>query len=403
VNARKIGAALAASTLMAVAAPSALAAPQEHARPQPRLVVADGSDGSVRVYDARRGGRALRQLRVAGPAALTVVEGGRYVIATQGVQNRVDAIDAGAWSEAHGDHHHHHTQPPKLLPFRLSVPKPVHVVPHDDEVAIFADGDGTARVFRLAALTRRAGAPLATLPSGKPHHGVAVPMGERFILSKADPAAADGSLPPRLDVVDRGGAVLSSVACPEMHGEVSRGDWAAFACEDGISLLTPGSAGATPRSEKLAYPAGATAERRAFTLHADADGRRLVGGFGDRELVVVHLASMQARTIAVGGVVASFAVDAGSGAILALTTDGMLRRLDPATGRQTASRRVVGRPFTPSWSRPSPKLAVAGGLAAVSDHRRDRVTVLRTGRLRVVQALTVRGAPTGVALAGTLH
>src|SRR3712207_8920710 len=59
--------------------------------------------------------------------------------------------------------------------------------------------------------------------------------------------------------------------------------------------------------------------------------------------VVIDLATKQPRTIQVGSEVASFSVDAGSGAILALTTDGMLRRFDAATGRRTAMRRVVGR------------------------------------------------------------
>lgn len=391
-----------AAGALLIAAPAATAQEREHTRPQPRVVVADGSGSAVRVFDAVRGGRALRTVRVAGPAALTTVEGGRYVVAAQSARNRVDVIDAGAWSQAHGDHHHHYTSRPRLSPFALSVPRPVHVVPHGDEVAIFADGNGEARVYDVAALPRKAARPLATLPTGKPHHGVAVPFGGRHVLSKADPGGEDGALPPTLDVVDSAGAVLASVACPEMHGEVSRGAWAAFACEDGIAVVTPGEGDAAPSSEKLAYPAGATAERRAFTLRADGDGRRLVGNFGDTELIVVDRASGRTRTIDVGREVASFAVDGGSGAVLALTTDGLLRRYHPGTGRQTAARRVVARAFTPAWDRPAPKLAAEGGLAAVSDPARKRVTVVRAGGLRVVQTLAVPGAPTQVALAGTL-
>ena len=120
---------------------------------------------------------------------------------------------------------------------------------------------------------------------------------------------------------------------------------------------------------------GASAERRAFTLHTDAGRRRLVGDFGARELVVIDLATKQPRTIQVGRDVASFSVD-------------------------PAMRRVVGRSFKPSWEKPSPKLAVRGGLVAVSDHRRDRVTVLRASGLRHVETLRVPGAPTDVALAG---
>ncbi|ADB50802.1 YncE family protein [Conexibacter woesei] len=380
---------------VALLAPAAGALAAEHARPQPRVVVADGAAGAVRVLDLASG-RRLGRFGVAGPASLTVTDDGRHVLAAQSAQNRVDAIDGGAFTEPHGDHVHHHTQAPRLLPFALTVPKPVHVVPHGDEVAVFADGSGDAQVFPTAALKRRAAA-VATARTGTPHHGVAVPHGDRVVISVADPASEDGALPATVQVRDRAGATLASADCRDLHGEASSASWAAFACADGIALIRPAG---TPSHERIPYPARTNAEQRAFTLHTDAAGRRLVGNFGPRSLVVAHVASKTSRVVPVAARIASFGVDARSGAIVVLSTDGRLRRIDPANGRQTAVRRVVSRSFRPAWDRPSPKLTVRGGLAAISDPARTRVTVVRTGDLRPVQTLTVPGRPTSVALVG---
>jgi hypothetical protein len=390
-----------AGALGADAAPHARTAAAEHESARPRVVVADGARGTIRVLDLAGGRRVGPVLRVAGPAALTTAGDGRHVLAAQGAQNRVDALDGGAWSQAHGDHAHHHTATPRLLPFRLSIAKPSHVVPHGAEVAIFSDGGGEAQVFGAAAL-RRPARPLATVRTGTPHHGVAVPLGTRVAISVADPAGAAGELPPHLEVRDRAGATLARADCPQLHGETAGAGWAAFGCADGIALLTLDGA-AAPRSAKLSYPAQGGEQQRAFALQSDARGRRIVGSFGPRALVVIERASGAGRVVAVAGTIASFAVDARTGAIVVLGTDGLLRRIDPASGRQTAARRVVGAPFRAVWDRPSPKLVARGGLVAVSDPARARVAVLRVaarGALKPVRTLRVPGAPTSVAFAG---
>lgn len=184
---------------------------------------------------------------------------------------------------------------------------------------------------------------------------------------------------------------------PRDNGEASAADWVAFACEDGVAVVRPNG---QPSSVKLPYPPGASAERRSFGLSANAGGSRLVGGFGEA-LVIFDVAAQTSRTVRFATDVAAMAVDPLSGHLIVLTADGRLRNLDTRSGRQTTVRRVLPRPFTPSFERPAPKLAVRGGLAAVSDPARHRVTVVRAGRLELVTRLRVAGAPTQVALAGT--
>lgn len=182
-NAARIATAAAVSLLLGVPVASAA----EHRTPRPRVVVADGTSGAVHVLDIQDA-RRVGSFRVSGPAALTTVSDGRHVLAVQTAGNRVDAIDSGAWAADHGDHVHFETARPRALPFGLSVPTPIHVVPHGSEVAIFADGDGTGHVFALSALRRKA-APLAVFRTTKPHHGVAVPARDRAIVSDVAPDA----------------------------------------------------------------------------------------------------------------------------------------------------------------------------------------------------------------------
>jgi hypothetical protein len=298
--------------VLAVALAAALAAPapaKETAEPRTRIAVADGATGAVRVLKMRTG-RQLARLRVAGPASLTTLPNGRHVVAVQSDEDRVDAIDGGAWSVRHGDHVHHHVVRPRLLPFRLRVPRPVHVVAHGREVAVFADDSGEAHVFGLRALQRRAGDRIR-LAASTPHHGVAVPIGDRFVVSDAPAGAERGSLPNAVTVRDWADGTLARFdGCPELHGEASGPGWAAFACEDGVLLVRPHGAGAV---ERLSYPDRASVEQRAWTLRTGGAARLLVGDFGERALVVFDVAAGAARVLPVGGAIASFDVERDSG------------------------------------------------------------------------------------------
>lgn len=388
--------ALLAAPLAAATTPAFAA---ESETPQPRLLVADGVGNKIRIFETTTKRGPIRTLRVSGPASLTVAGDDRHVLAAQPAASRVDAIDAGTETEQHGDHAHYHLTKPKLLPFAFAATKPALVVPHGDAVTIFADGTGQASTFALSALSKPAKA-LSTISVSRAHHGVAVAIEDRVIVSQPAEGAAS-SLPGLLQITGRDGSPVGApIACPELHGETSGDGWAAFACETGIEVISIPGAGQQPTSELLPYPAGATAERRAWTLRTINDGAAILGGFGDRALFTIDRKTKSTKVIDAPADIASFAADHDS-ALLALTTDGQLRRFSASTGKQTASRRVVRGSFAASHGKPAPKLTVSGDLVAVSDPAARRVTVVSSSKLRVVRKLTVPGAPTSIAITGT--
>lgn len=231
------------------------------------------------------------------------------------------------------------------------------------------------------------------LETGKPHHGVAIPFGDRVLLTAAEPDAEDGDLPTAVTVRSRTGEELQRFGdCPELHGEAAGDGWAAFACEDGILLLEGRDA---LTATKLPYPEPAGA--RTWTLHADEAGRRLIGLYGDDRLLVVDRAARGARTIALGRDAGAAALRSARSAAV-LTTDGRVHRVDLDAGRVTDSARAASR-FALRSRRPAPQVVAGAGRVLVSDPARGRVRVLR-GDLERVRTIAVGGAPQRLALVG---
>ncbi|MBE2316675.1 hypothetical protein DVA67_011865 [Solirubrobacter sp. CPCC 204708] len=365
-------------------------------RLEPRIVVSDGQRGKVAVFtlDGERRGKPFA-LPGDAPAYLTRLSDGRHVAAVQYDGDRVSVLDSGTWTQPHGDHFHSYVARPRLTPFELEQPKPSHVVSHGDAVTVFTDGTGTAHVFALGDLRRRAGAG-TQIATGKPHHGVAVTVGDRLLVTAADPAAEDGALPVDVSVRDAAGTEVGRLgACPELHGEAAGEDWAVFACADGIlsASLQNGQVSAT----KLAYPAPTAAEQRAWGVQVDDSGRYLVGDFGTRALVRIDRVAGTTTAIPLPGDLASFAVDGRSVAVL--TDDGKVRRLDLRTGASRGSARVT-RAFNAASRRPTPELAMGAGRVVVTEPAAGRVHVLRAASLKRVVRVKTGGRPQRLTITG---
>lgn len=143
-----------------------------------RLIVADAEAGRVTVADPGEGVRAAFDLP--SPARLHLGPDGRHVWALSRAVGAVRLIDTGRVTEDHGDHSAIVLYTPALTDAALSGEVPVHFNTGGGRVAIVWDGTGTAT---LHDAERRA--TLAVLETGKPHHGVAMPVGAGTILTVA--------------------------------------------------------------------------------------------------------------------------------------------------------------------------------------------------------------------------
>jgi hypothetical protein len=360
------------------------------------VVVADGKSARLHVFTLdgeRRGSRIA--LPAKAPAYLTRLEDGRHVAAVQYEGDSVSIVDGGSWAEPHGDHVHHHVARPRLTPFRMAAPSPSHVVSHGGAVSVFADGTGTAHLYTLGDMVRRA-RPGREVPSGAPHHGVAVPLGSNLLITAAAPGAEEGALPADVSVRDAAAAETGRLgACPELHGESAGADWAAFACADGV--LSASLVDGRPVAVKLPYPASADPEARAWGLQPDASGRYLIGDFGARALVRIDRVAGTATTTPLPARLGGFAVDGSR--VTALTADGRVHAIDIRTGERRGGIRVVGR-FDPESSRPRPGIAAGAGRVLVSDPARHRVRVLRARSLKPVRSFRTGGAPQRLVVVG---
>lgn len=365
-----------------------------------RVLVADAEAPIVRVVEAGTG-KVLAAFDVRAPGRVVAGGDGRYGYVVQGDGDVVHAVDGGLSWEAHGDHGHLVSGVPTMLPATLTGDNPIHFVAHGDQVASFNDDDGTAVVATEADLTDPDAA-LLRIRTARPHHGVAVPLGDRVLVSRPGPDPED-SLPVGIDVYATDGSLRQTLGgCPGLHGEATIGETAVFACADGVLLVGRAVGGDSFVGRKATYPAATDPETRAGTLVADEEGAYVWGNFGDDAMVRIDPTSGAMTVVPNPAGRAAFALEPGAdGHLVVLTVDGRLHLIESDTGATAGSVPVVA-PFSleGSYDVVRPSLAVDAGLAVVGDPVGGAVIPVTLPDLAVGGPMAVGGMPSGVALLG---
>jgi hypothetical protein len=191
-----------------------------------RLFVSDQAEAKVTVLDASDGS-VLDQFSTAGYVThLVPSESGETLFAVQMDHDAVNVIKSGIALSGHGDHGDIEIGNPALLPVMLEGQRPVHAVVHGDEIVQFFDREGEARIYNEDALLE-GNAEYEVVKTLAPHHGVAVPMGDYFLISapELDVETKEGELPPRLglSVLNKNGEQVGETApCAGLHGRPIR-------------------------------------------------------------------------------------------------------------------------------------------------------------------------------------
>lgn len=370
-----------ASTEEAERAPSA----QEAATRQPRLVAT--YDGGLLVLDALTLD-VLADIDLAGFNRLAPAGDGRHVLVSH---TATDAgwhvLDAGAWTQAHGDHGHHFVGDPHLTGTVIPAQAPAHVVPHLGLTTLFDDSTGDITVIDPAALAEHehtddehadehadehSDEPVALVvaraSSEAVHHGVAISLADGSMVATLGTEDAR----PGIRVLGPDGAETArSEECPGVHGEgVAAGETVVLGCEDGVLLVRDGVI------TKLTSP---TPFGRIGNLYVGEDHTVAAGDFKpdpDQGLVLTQVALID--TVAAALHVVNVPGGAGftwrgvgrgeDGEVVVLGTDGALHVLDPATGAPLASWPVIDAWTAPEeWQTAHPALVVLEGTAYVTD------------------------------------
>ena len=300
---------------------------------------------------------------------------GRHVaVSTQGGWA---VLDAGTWSQAHGDHSHYFTSAPALHEVIQAAETPGHVVVHDGLTALFDDGTGEVTVIPADSWTDAVAAgsltPTRTYRTPTAHHGVAVATqgGELVVTEGTDEARTGARL---LDAADA--ELAASAECPGVHGETVAGEeTVVLGCEDGVLILHG------DHFHKVASP---DAYGRIGNQFGTATSAVVLGDYKtDPEgiLTSVSLIDTEAESIRI--------VETGSqytfrnlargddDTALVLGTDGQLRVIDPVSGEITSTFPVVDAWEVPQeWQAPQPAITVVDGMAYVTEPATNELHVV---------------------------
>lgn len=343
--------------------------------PQPRVVVA--SEDGVEVIDAAKL-ESLEQISLASRPKLITAGDDRHVFALQYDAKKVGVIDAGSWSEAHGDHSHSYVTEPSLRKTSFDLGTSYHAVSDDERSVVWFDDDGSFVSFDWKGLADDK-VEETRFETKAAHHGVAAPLSNGGFLA----SIADGDHATGVAVLDENGQAKQRIeSCPGLHGEAHAGvDTYAFGCENGVMVVGDGTGTNIPSPLEGAGTG---------TLLGDHDSEIVVGDlYSDedagaaRQLALYDVNGATARAVNLGVEYSSFG--RSDGQVAALGTDGALHVVDEASGKSVRKFKVV-EPWTTSedWEIPKPQVVVADGLAYVTDPRDRSLTVyeIPTGEQR---------------------
>lgn len=355
--------------------------------PHARLVI--GTDSGAHVLDAENL-RSLEGFHLDSRPKLITAGDDRHVFALQYDAGKVGVIDAGSWSTAHGDHHHSYVVDPALRETSFDHGTSYHAVSDEERSVIWYDDDGSFVAFDWAELADDE-VDTTRLETGSPHHGVAAPTADGgFIASIAEGEHATG-----VAILDEKGKEQERIeSCPGMHGETHvRGDGYAFGCENGMLVVAEGS-GVNIGSPVKGAGSG--------TLVGDHASDIVVGDLYSEKnsdaatrLALYDVSAQKARAVDLGVEYSSFG--RFDGKTVAMGTDGALHVIDESTGKISDRNKVVEAWETSeNWEDPKPQVAVASGLAYVTDPRDRSIAVYEIGSGEERARATLEEVPTSL-------
>jgi len=355
------------------------AAASENASKTPRIVAT--FDGGIVVLDAASL-ETVAELPIDGFNRLSDAGDGRHVaVSTTGGWA---ILDAGTWSQAHGDHFHYFTADPALTDVIVEAEVPGHVVPHGELATLWDDGTGNVTVVEISEWTDMVEHAHVHAhdewTAESAHHGVAVVDEAGVLYTTVGDEESRWGAQALLD----GDVIVSTDECPGVHGETAfhtseDEELVAFGCEDGVAVFHG------DHIHKLSSPTDFGRIGNLFST----DGNDIVlgdyksdpeGGLGLSEIALID---PEGETITVAdpfdGDDATYTWRGlrrgDDGEVLVLGTDGSLRVIDPATGDVTTTIPVIDAWEVPDeWQTAHPALAIVEGMAYVTDPNTGTIT-----------------------------
>lgn len=369
-----------------------------------RLIVNDFESGKVQVVDLRSN-EVIATFELTARPNLYTSPNGRYAFAVQMDGNVTNIIDSGVSMVAHDDHFHAEFGRPSLLGVEIAGSTPIHYTPHHGQIAIFNDGAGSASIFTESYLFDPS-AEIITVTTARPHHGVAVPMGDVVLISSPNMEDTNAALPIGVDVMNMESEVLQSFPeCPGLHGEAAYSDdGVAFGCSDGVLLIE--REGDAFVSRKIANPTD-NPDLRTGTLYYTEGAQYLLGNYGRNAIVRIDpIAGESAVVLDAGQRIWRFNYHGEDPSkAVALTMDGNLHVIDIASGEIEGTVQVVDPFLPPASGRPAarPTFVTNGHLAYVSEPLPGDIRAVDLETMEITDMrVFVGGKPSSMAVFGLI-
>lgn len=342
---------------------------EEAAEPQSRLVLAD-DEGRVQVLDLITEESTL--LDPVGPVD-GITGDGRFAYLSSSDERTTSVVDSGVWTVDHGDHSHYYR-----AEIRTAGTTGVAAASAATDTALTAlnGADGTLALLDRPSLEDGTATAAAADPRAA---GLTLPYAERLIVAEDGP----------VQVLDRDGGPLETLgeecADPGAWAVTRRG--LVLGCADGALAVTEDDGALT--AEPLPYPDGLPAGAAVTGFHHRPGAAALAAVPAPDTVLVLDLAERRWDHWELPGVVTATAVGEGA-SVLALTEDGALHALDPATGEERARTDLLERVDAEH----PPALQVDTSRAYVNDAHAGRVHEIDyNDDLRVARTFETEVAP----------
>lgn len=367
-----------------------------------RLVVgkADGANSKAVVFDLEN--RSSTSINLGyNPTSIYASPGQRYAVIQQAADGLVNFVDGGIFS--HDDHVDVIT--PRLLSFSLSGARPAHYRAHEDQAALFYDGEGATpakfELFTDASLGAGALVASQTLPAAV--HGIAEPRPGAVLALDYSVEEATASPPAVRSYVKRfelhgdhfHDEGRFATPCENLHGGASNEDYSAFGCADGVLVIHQD--GETFTDFKIAT------DKRITQIAAHHAVAALAGFAGDGSLYVIDPAARSATAFDWNGSAADVgrrqhAFDHHGEHLLILDNTGTLHVLEVHGDHFDIKGRIEVLAADSTAARIA--FSAADDLAFVTDPDGRAIAVIDLERVEVIEHIDLDFAPVGIAWLG---
>ena len=352
-----------------------------------RLMLVDAKTNMLHVIDAASGS-VIASFSAPGPSNLYTGSSERYFFAVHNSVNRVTIVDSGLMLVDHGDHKDLVQRAPYVRATINPGRTPIHFFAHDNRIAIHNDGDGTVVMWDETKLDLDLG--YQEIRLSQPDHTSIITLDDVVLAGYV-----------RLNVVEAfstttGRMIRRLGDCVAAHGEALYKNTAAIGCADGVFMAEKNGSELTTR--KVMNPAGTPETVRVGTLAANRKTPLMYGNFG-KGLAIIRPGTTTLDVAPLSDTPLKFLFTEDGDEVITLTADGMLHKLEAATGRVLGSVAAV-TPFEGGGGEgsgpPRPSLAVAEHMAYATDPVTGTVVEVHLNNMSVTRRINVGGAPTNV-------